>query len=105
MGPLSTLWPVKKPLTAAITIPSCPPGIERSLVPNAMVVTASTTCERPKNRMNDNISGSRSIERGPLYEEREDGVDRLDRVVDLLQDFSRTPQKRKKALHEIKPNK
>ena len=44
--------------TAATARPSWSPGIERSLVPKAMVVTASITCDRPKNRMNDSISGS-----------------------------------------------
>src|SRR5579871_1567636 len=39
------------------TEPSARLGIERSLVPRKMVVTASTTCDNPKNRMIDSISG------------------------------------------------
>src|SRR5580704_10026060 len=38
-------------------VPSARLGIERSLVPMKIVVMASTTCDRPKNRMIDSISG------------------------------------------------
>ena len=39
------------------TVPSARLWIERSLVPKKIVVTASITCDRPKNRMIDSISG------------------------------------------------
>ena len=39
------------------TVPSARLWIERSLVPKKMVVTASITCDSPKNRMIDSISG------------------------------------------------
>src|SRR6201996_1118852 len=39
------------------TVPSSRLWIERSLVPAKIVVMASITCDRPKNRMIDSISG------------------------------------------------
>ena len=39
------------------TVPSARLWIERSLVPKKIVVTASITCDNPKNRMIDSISG------------------------------------------------
>ena len=39
------------------TVPSRRLWIERSLVPAKIVVMASITCDRPKNRMIDSISG------------------------------------------------
>ena len=39
------------------TVPSARLWIERSLVPAKIVVMASITCDRPKNRMIDSISG------------------------------------------------
>ena len=38
-------------------MPSARLGIDRSLVPKKMVVTASSTCDSPKNRMIESISG------------------------------------------------
>ncbi len=39
------------------TVPRARLWIERSLVPKKIVVTASITCDNPKNRMIDSISG------------------------------------------------
>ena len=53
----SGLPPNSLTLMVENTVPSARLWIERSLVPKKMVVTASITCDSPKNRMIDSISG------------------------------------------------
>ena len=58
IGPApSGLPPNSLTLIVENTVPSTRLWIERSLVPKKIVVTASITCDNPKNRMIDSISG------------------------------------------------